>query len=144
MEIPVWLQSWQFALAVAAGLGLAALYDIFRGLRHTWRFFTVPLDTAFCLAAFLTLMAWSIYVGRGRFRLFLLPGAALGAMTWFLTLSPMFLALWLKILAAFRRCLRLVVSPFGKIYEKAKFFCKNIFSIPNVSSEKEDFQLTLA
>lgn len=72
-----------------AGLALGCWYDVLRALRRRHPRLTVPADGLYCLTALLALLAFALYAGRGMMRLFALLGMGLGAMLWFLTLSPL-------------------------------------------------------
>jgi len=87
MELPVSLQTAQFALAALLGAGLAALYDFLRALRRLRPRATAWFDGLFALAVFYALLCFSLGPARGLFRLFLFPALVLGAILWFLTAS---------------------------------------------------------
>ena len=71
MELPVSLQLRELELALALGAGLAAVYTLL-GLLRRGPVSTVAADLLYCLAVFLSLLAFGLYAGRGRLRLFAL------------------------------------------------------------------------
>ena len=69
MELPVTLQLRELGWALALGAGLGLLYELLRPLRRgPW--ITGIADLLYCLTVFLSLMAFALYAGRGRLRLF--------------------------------------------------------------------------
>ena len=124
MELPVSLQAWQFALSFVLGFVLAAVYDLFRALRRGWRLLTRPLDALYCLILLAALLLFALYPGRGDFRVFFYPGILLGALLWFLTLSPLFL----RLLAALGRLLSRI---WGFCVAPLRYFCKKIKKCAN-------------
>ncbi len=123
MELPVSLQAWQFALSFVLGFVLAAVYDLFRALRRGWRLLTRPLDALYCLILLAALLLFALYPGRGDFRVFFYPGILLGALLWFLTLSPLFLAAGRAGTLAFQN-LGLLRRPAAIFLQKNKKMCK--------------------
>ena len=91
MELPVTLQAAEFAASVLLGLALSVLYDALRALRRLRPRLTLPLDVLFALTVAAALLLFALYPGRGLFRLFAFAGLLLGALGYFLTLSPFFL-----------------------------------------------------
>jgi hypothetical protein len=121
MELPVSLQAAQFALAAALGAGLAALYGFLRACSRLHPRLTGLTDAAFSLAAFYSLVCFTLGPARGLFRLFLLPALALGAALWFLTASGPAGRLFSGFWRAAGGLVRLVLLP-GSLF--LKFFRK--------------------
>ena len=90
MELPVGLQLRELALALALGAGLALLYVLLRPLRRS-RLLTSAMDFLYVLAVLLSLLAFALYAGRGRLRLFALAAMAVSG------------GLWLRLGAFFRK-----------------------------------------
>jgi hypothetical protein len=65
MELPVSLQAAQFALAAALGAGLAALYGFLRACSRLHPRLTGLTDAAFSLAAFYSLVCFTLGPARG-------------------------------------------------------------------------------
>ena len=128
MELPVARQAVEFTWAAALGLALGCWYDVLRALRRRHPRLTVPADGLYCLTALLALLAFALYAGRGMMRLFALLGMGLGAMLWFLTLSPLALRLFGMIWAVFGRILRLICAPVRGILKIFLIFFKKVFA----------------
>ena len=75
MELPVSLQLRELLLALALGAGFAAVYDLMRPLRRG-PVLTAAADGIYVLAVLLSLLAFALYAGRGRLRLFALAAMA--------------------------------------------------------------------
>ena len=94
------------------GAALALLYDGLRALRmrrRTRRALTDLLDALYCLFLAAALLAFTLRVGRGELRLYMLAFALLGAVLSFTLLSPLLRPLWdfwAGCLFAFARLLR--------------------------------------
>ena len=82
----------------------------------------------FFLMSMFALLAFALYAGRGMMRLFALLGMGLGAMLWFLTLSPLALRLFGMIWAVFGRILRLICAPVRGILKIFLIFFKKVFA----------------
>ena len=86
MELPVTAQARELLAALILGAALGLVYDLLRPLRHG-RLSTALTDLLFCLVTTLALLAFLLYAGRGRLRIFAIFGILSGAAVWFLTLS---------------------------------------------------------
>ena len=84
MELPVSTQAGELLAAWILGLLLGVSYDLLRPLRRG-RITTALTDLLFCLLTTLSLLAFLLYAGRGRLRIFALFGMLAGASIWFLT-----------------------------------------------------------
>mgnify|MGYP000449508157 CR=1 FL=1 len=102
MELPVFFQAEQAALAALLGVLLAALYDLLRALRRVLPGAAGFADGLFALVFFLSMLAFALYPGQGVFRLGFFLEIALGAAAYFLTLSRLLLQIfaWLAILVS--------------------------------------------
>ena len=69
MELPVFFQAEQAALAALLGVLLAALYDLLRALRRVLPGAAGFADGLFALVFFLSMLAFALYPGQGVFRL---------------------------------------------------------------------------
>lgn len=94
MELPVSLQLRELLLALALGLGFGAVYDLGRPLRRG-RVLTAAADGLYVLSVLVCLLAFALYAGRGRLRLFALAAAALSGSIW-LCLSHSLRKKWKK------------------------------------------------
>ena len=68
MELPVFFQAEQAALAALLGVLLAALYDLLRALRRVLPGAAGFADGLFALVFFLSMLAFALYPGQGVFR----------------------------------------------------------------------------
>ncbi|MBE6992608.1 MAG: hypothetical protein E7430_08550 [Ruminococcaceae bacterium] len=151
MELPVSLQSWQFCACLLAGLALAAIYDILKMLRRLTRLPYWPMDIIFSLVLLLTVPALALYVGGGDFRLFFFPALVLGAVFWFITISPLFSAVMLWIGDIFGLCVRILTVPVRALKNKINFliqksknifqFIKKCYTIKKVTITSESLRL---
>lgn len=136
MELPVTAQAVQFGLSALLGVGLGLVYDLLRALRRHIRKLTALLDAVFCLTVLCALLLLALYVGHGQLRVFMIPGVALGATAYFLTLSPLavrlFEGFWRLLTLPWRLLFRLGRKIFGffqKIAKKGVAFAKKSFNI---------------
>ena len=104
MELPVFFQAEQAALAALLGVLLAALYDLLRALRRVLPGAAGFADGLFALVFFLSMLAFALYPGQGVFRLGFFLEIALGAAAYFLTLSRLLLQIFEGILRSCSRC----------------------------------------
>ena len=81
MELPVLLQLRELGLALTAGAAFGLLYDLLRPLRRG-RVFSALLDLLYVLTVLVGLLAFALYVGRGRLRLFALAAMAFSGSLW--------------------------------------------------------------
>ena len=111
MELPVFFQAEQAALAALLGVLLAALYDLLRALRRVLPGASGFADGLFALVFFLSMLAFALYPGQGVFRLGFFLEIALGAAAYFLTLSRLLLQIFESILRAIRQILHTLLQP---------------------------------
>ena len=111
MELPVFFQAEQAALAALLGVLLAALYDLLRALRRVLPGAAGFADGLFALVFFLSMLAFALYPGQGVFRLGFFLEIALGAAAYFLTLSRLLLQIFEGILRAIRQILHTLLQP---------------------------------
>ena len=107
MELPVGLQLRELALALALGGAFGLAYDLLRPLRRG-RISTSLTDLLYVLAVFVSLLAFALYAGRGRLRLFALAAMAFSGGIWliigvFLRKRMCFFAEFLKKLLHLRK-----------------------------------------
>lgn len=121
MELPVFFQAEQAALAALLGVLLAALYDLLRALRRVLPGAAGFADGLFALVFFLSMLAFALYPGQGVFRLGFFLEIALGAAAYFLTLSRLLLQI-------FEGILRAHSADFAYAPAAGAVWCKKIFS----------------
>lgn len=123
MELPVHVQLRELLLALATGLCLGLAYDLLRPLRRG-RWSAALTDLVYSLLNLLTLLAFSLYAGRGRLRVFAVAAVFIGLCVWLWVFSRPFCAVQtraVRILFAPARILRRGCRRFfGKIFK----FCK--------------------
>ena len=115
------------------GAAFALLYDGLRALRlrrRTRRALTDLLDALYCLFLAAALLAFTLRIGQGELRLYMLAFIALGAYLSFALLSPLLRPLWdfwADCLFAFARLLRAPLLLVKKYYGKLHKFVKKLF-----------------
>lgn len=128
MELPIALQGSQFLLAALLGLIYGLCYDLLRGLRRNAKPLTHPSDLIYGLVCLLGNLLFAFYVGRGEYRIFMLPATVSGAAIYFFCLSrlllPFFRMLWYCVFFPFRKTGVII----GKIVKKSLKFSKKLFS----------------
>ena len=118
------------ALGAAGGL----IYDALRALRfldRRDRRLTHLLDALFALLLGVGLLWLALVVGGGELRLYMLTGMLLGAVLWFLLLSPLLRPVWDFWAASLRETGRLLWSPLallGRLIKKWAAAVKKGFS----------------
>ena len=119
--------------ALFLGAAFALLYDGLRALRlrrRTRRALTDLLDALYCLFLAAALLAFTLRIGQGELRLYMLAFIALGAYLSFALLSPLLRPLWdfwADCLFAFARLLRAPLLLVKKYYGKLHKFAKKLF-----------------
>ena len=152
MELPVFFQAEQAALAALLGVLLAALYDLLRALRRVLPGAAGFADGLFALVFFLSMLAFALYPGQGVFRLGFFLEIALGAAAYFLTLSRLLLQIYEGILRAIRQILHTLLQPVRFGAKKFSVFLKNLFArckkwgtiIGKIPGDRTDSDLGLA
>ena len=115
------------------GAAFALLYDGLRALRlrrRTRRALTDLLDALYCLFLAAALLAFTLRIGQGELRLYMLAFIAFGAYLSFALLSPLLRPLWdfwADCLFAFARLLRAPLLLVKKYYGKLHKFVKKLF-----------------
>lgn len=105
-------QAAEFFWSGMLGLGLGILYDMGRAVRRELPRLTIPVDLLFALIFFLSLWLTSIYTWG--LRLYQCLGIFLGGSIYFLTLSPLLLRGFRRILRGIRRLLGKMALPLKK------------------------------
>ncbi len=128
--VPAQLATFLRAILLGASLGL--VYDLLRVLRRLGgRIWGGILDALYCVAAASSLFFFTL-AGDGELRLFILAGAAGGAVLYFCLLSPLLLpllGLWLEIFMAPVRFIGAILKKCGKIFKKLFSFLRGWFTI---------------
>ena len=112
--------------AVALGAALGVLYDLGRGLRRAWSGCTVPMDLLFSVLFLLSLMGLALYTGG--LRIYQLLGLGLGAAAYFLTVGPLILRLWQRVLGHLGRMGRRIGERRKKTVIFLRKLAKKLFS----------------
>ena len=86
MELPVRVQLSELGWALAVGAALGLLYDLMRPLRRG-RISTAAADLLYSLLLLLTLLAFGLYAGRGRLRVYALSFMTAAFVLYWLTLG---------------------------------------------------------
>ncbi|MBR6738494.1 MAG: spore cortex biosynthesis protein YabQ [Oscillospiraceae bacterium] len=144
MGVEIARQLSDLGKSLLLGVGFALLYDALRSLRllrRRQRGFTNLLDLIYCVLLAVATVSFTLNVGGGELRLFMIFGALGGAAASFLLLSPLLRgiwALWAGVLAWLWRLFRLpwraAKNFYGKLHKlskKAFLFARNLFIIKN-------------
>lgn len=97
MENYVAAQLRDLVSSMALGAAAALIYDLLRSARLLDRrdkVLTHLLDGLFVVALAVLALFLGLYLGEGHLRLFMLTGAALGAVVWFYLFSPLLRPVW--------------------------------------------------
>lgn len=97
MENYVAAQLRDLLSSVALGAAAAFIYDLLRAARLLDRrdkVLTHLLDGLFVVALAVLALFLGLHLGEGQLRLFMLSGAALGAVLWFALFSPLLRPVW--------------------------------------------------
>ena len=105
-------QAAEFFWAAVLGIGLGVLYDMGRAVRREKPRLTIAVDILFAAAFFLSLWLTSIYTWG--LRLYQCLGVFLGSSIYFLTLSPVLVRVFRRMLRGIRRVLGKMLLPAKK------------------------------
>ena len=96
MELYIRLQVQTIAAALALGAAAVLVYELLRTVRlnRRRRWVTHLTDGVYVLAAFWALLRFTLSIGQGELRLYVLPCAALGALLSRQLLAPFFWGVW--------------------------------------------------
>ena len=133
MEVTVSSQLAEAGAGLLCGVFAGVLYDLLRVLRRSvkGRAVTFVTGAVVWMAAAFMLFALGLSAGGGRQRLFLQLMAALGAVLYFLTVSPPILAFGAFLAAVVGRILFILAAPLRvlkKSFEKFRRILKKTFS----------------
>lgn len=126
-------QASSLLYAVLLGVAAALLYDLLRALRlhrRRSRALTGVLDAVYCAVLALLAFAFSLRIGGGELRLYMLLAALCGAAVWFALIAPLLRPLWTFWAETFFALLRLLRLPFYALksfYGKLTKLCKRLF-----------------
>lgn len=137
-----------FLLSVGFGVLLAFLYDLFR-LIHRLIFKSSKgiffIDLSYCVISSILTFLFLLAVNYGKLRIYLLAGAVLGFLCWYIGISPLFLkfsqfignkliGLLTVISSIISYPFRLISKPFAKVfYRNSGFFKKYFIKLKNIS-----------
>lgn len=106
MEISIAFQTLVFLKAVLMGVSFGVLYDLLRAVRrslHAGAAMTAFCDTLFWLGLLGTLFVFVLTAAAGEGRFYVLLGAGLGALLYFIALSPPVLAVAMLLMQGGKR-----------------------------------------
>lgn len=113
MELPVSLQLRELVWALAAGVGAGLVYSLLGCFRQGRRG-AAWTDGLYCLLLLAGLLAFALWAGRGRLRLFALLAMGLSG------------SLWLALAVPSLRRLGRLIFPCRTAEEKGKIFSKKV------------------
>ena len=122
-----------FLASLLLGFILSLLYDLLRAVRlrrAAKRRFTSALDLLYCAAFALLTFLFSLRIGGGELRLYMLFSALLGAVSYFAFCARLFRplwAFWAEVLFSFARLAAAPLRWLQKVYGKLAKLCKRYF-----------------
>lgn len=123
MGVTVSEQLCRLCASLLTGAALAVLYDVLRAIRRKLPQSSALFDVVFSAAAILALFTLGMSAGGGTLYLSMVIFVLLGFSLWMLSLSRLFLPLFIKI----AELLLLALSPLDFVIKKAVKLAKNIF-----------------
>lgn len=123
MELPVLVQLRELLLALGTGLCLGLVYDLLRPFRRG-RWSAALSDLIFSLINLLALLAFSLYAGRGRLRIFAVAAVFFGLCLWLWAFSRPFCAVQTRILRILLAPARILRRGCRRLFGKFFKFCK--------------------
>ncbi len=127
MENHVHQQLQLLALSALLGAAGAVLYDLLRAVRlrrRQSRPLTHLLDGLYVLLGLLVMSLFTLRLGGGELRLYMLLGTGLGAVLYFLLPAPLLRPLWDFWTDAAAETVRLLILPFSLLRARIKKLCK--------------------
>lgn len=134
MENHILPQALNLGASAALGMGAAMLYDLLRALRMRRRrrhLLTHLLDAVYVLALGLGALWLAVALGGGVLRLYMVTGAAAGALIWWLWPARTLRSVWDFWLDAAADTVHLLWRPLSALLSrcgKIPAFCKRVFS----------------
>ena len=124
MEIDSLQQLHILLRSVLLGWSLGLLYDLLRALRRRCRqpWLRSTLDALYGLMLFLLVFLFTLRVGGGELRVFLLAGLAIGLLLFFALCSALLRPVWDLWVDTVLRFLRLLILPFRLLLRQLKIF----------------------
>lgn len=129
MENYVAAQLWDLLLSIGLGAGAAFIYDVLRTARLLDRrdhLLTHFLDGLFAVALGAGAFFLSFSLGNGELRLFMLTGAALGAVIWFSLFSKWLRPVWEIWCAALVAAVLLLLKPLLLLWQFLQKGCQAV------------------
>lgn len=123
MELPVIIQLRELAAALLLGAVLGMWYDFLRPFRRG-RASAVGADLLFSVTTLAALLAFTLYGGRGRLRIFALLGMCAGGTLYFLSVSRFLRRGWERLIRLISAPLRAGKRTIKIIAGKTKKFCR--------------------
>lgn len=143
MENHIAAQALSLAVSFAVGIVAAFVYDLLRAVRIRWKRIsplTHALDVLYVLAVLFLALWLALVVGEGKLRLYMITGAGVGALLWWIFPSRLLRVAWDFWMDAAVAFARLLLRPlvwcknFGK---KVFSFLRKWFTINRKVEEKE-------
>ena len=131
VSLPAQVSSLLYSLLL--GIAAALLYDLLRAVRmrrKRLRLLSEVLDVLYCVFLAALCFFFSLRIGGGELRIYMLLGALLGAVFYFALLAALFRPLWdfwAETLFALLRLLRLPFRFLKMFYGKLTKLCKRLF-----------------
>ena len=132
VTIPIKEQLLAFFFAFLSGASFALVYDLFAAVRKRFhsRIAAALMDGIYCLSVAAALFLFTLHLGDGRPRLYLLAAIALGATVYFSLPASYFRPIWNFWLDCFLLTLSFGDAPrrfFLRWYQNVQKRCKKLF-----------------
>lgn len=118
MEISLEVQTLVFLQSILLGVSLSFFYDFLRAIRHSCKASiarTAILDGLFWVVVLISYFLFVIVIVHGEGRAYILLGAVLGTVFYFMTFSPIILDIFGLILGLFKKGWKICRILFKKI-----------------------------
>ena len=132
MNDNVYYQIYVFALCCVLGIVLAIIFDVFRVIRrliHTGVVLTFVEDMIFWILSSVLFFVLTLKFYNGEFRVFMVVGIMLGAITYFITLSKFFVGISVSLIVFLGKILDVLLFPlklFLKLFNKPLIVAVNV------------------
>lgn len=123
MKMSIAVQTLIFLKAILMGVMLGILYDLLRALRRDLGAgvaFTALCDTVFWIGTLGAIFVFVLTAAEGEGRFYVLLGAAMGAILYFIALSPPILAIFMSMVGVVIKSLNFLVEMLNKLKDIGK------------------------